>query len=106
LTRDRRAKENRVKGIAIVLGGLSHFWKLSRFVYIKQTINFDEINISNRHVYYPVNTCVKIALISILIDGFSRTNIRAYPLARREPKRRRPVHEHQNQSNAYQIQLI
>ena len=37
-------------------------------------INFNEINVSNRHVYYPVNTCVRIALISSLIDGFSRTN--------------------------------
>ena len=41
---------------------------------MRQTINFNEINISNRHVYYPANTCVRIALISFLIDGFFRTN--------------------------------
>ena len=41
---------------------------------MRQIINFDEINVSNRHVYYPVNTCIRIALISSLIDGFSRTN--------------------------------
>jgi len=41
---------------------------------MRQTINFDKMNVSNRHVYYPVNTCIRIALISSLIDGFSRTN--------------------------------
>ena len=43
-------------------------------LFMRQTINFDEINVSNCHVYYPVNTCIRIALISSLIDGFSRTN--------------------------------
>jgi hypothetical protein len=41
---------------------------------MRQTINFNKINVSNRHVYYPVNTYIRIALISSLIDGFSRTN--------------------------------
>jgi hypothetical protein len=41
---------------------------------MRQTINFDEINISNRYVYYPANACVRIALINSLIDGFSRIN--------------------------------
>ena len=50
------------------------FWKPSCSIYIRQTINFNKINISNRHVYYPANACVRIVLISSLIDGFSRTN--------------------------------
>ena len=58
----------------LVWATLASFWKPSRSVYMRQTINFDEINVSNRHVYYPVNTCIRIALISSLIDGFSRTN--------------------------------
>ena len=55
---------------------MASFWKPSRSVYIRQTINFNKINVSNRHVYYPVNTCVRIALTSSLIDGFSGTNCR------------------------------
>ena len=58
----------------LVWATLASFWKPSRSVYMRQTINFDEINVSNRHVYYPVNTCIRIALISSLINGFSRTN--------------------------------
>ena len=45
---------------------------------MRQTINFNEINVSNRHVYYPVNTCIRIVLISSLIDGFSRTNYQSW----------------------------
>ncbi len=59
---------------SLVWATLASFWKLSRSVYIRQTINFDEINVSNCHTYYPVNTCIRIALISSLIDGFSKTN--------------------------------
>ena len=63
---------------SLVWATLASFWKLSRSVCIRQTINFDEINVSNRHAYYPVNTCIRIALISSLIDGFSRTNCRPW----------------------------
>ena len=62
----------------LVWATLASFWKLSRSVCMRQTINFNEINVSNRHVYYPVNTCVRIALTSSLIDGFSRINCRLW----------------------------
>ena len=58
----------------LVWATLASFWKLSRSVCIRQTINFNEINVSNRYIYYPINTYIRIALISSLIDGFFRIN--------------------------------
>ena len=67
----------------LVWATLASFWKPSRSIYIRQTINFNKINVSNRHVYYPVNTCVRIALTSSLINGFSGTNCRHRCIQRR-----------------------
>ena len=70
----------------LVWATLASFWKPSRSVCIRQTINFNKINISNRHIYYSVNTCIKIALISSLIDGFSRTNCQPWCIQKASKK--------------------